>query len=178
MRIRLLEVARGLDPKAGFRFAAELRPATPRQDVGVYVGRSLQTAGGGPCHCMVAVRVMSPNPAAKKKGEQEVVVQACATVDPREFARVSVKAEYPVAGPDSYTLVVTLTEADLVVAVNGRPFFQATRNGLGGPVSALGRKIRAFAATTPTFLPSEGVGIFSYDGPAEVRSVRMERAGV
>jgi hypothetical protein len=125
---------------------------------------------------MAGVKVLSPDPAAAKPGELTAGLLACAAVDPPEFVTAAEKQQFPAVGPDWYTVAVTLTRAELAVAINGRPFYRKARNQLLKVAAQFGLKAPHNAAVTPTFDPAEGVGVFATHGRAEIRAARLDLA--
>jgi hypothetical protein len=171
-QIRLLEVARGLP---GFRFVVEIAHVGTAGEVGAYVGRSVQQSDGRPNHCFVRAKVRNPQPDGGK-GERSVSVGGCSAVGPRDFADVFVGTPTsPAALPAWTELALSLTKARLTVAVDGTAVARQTRSQLLVPARALGVGVAKNAGVTPTFDPTEGLGVYASKDPIAVRSARLER---
>jgi hypothetical protein len=184
-RVRLLEIASGL-PGFGYRLAIRLRNvlvgAGPGGQVGVYVGRSLQTSAQGPSHCLVAVAMLDhgldPDPAGQPRVSRKLVVRGCmANRDGGFFDAPAVDEPRPEPGVpgDWLDVAVTLDMNHLPGRAGDRQFRQKTRNQLLPFARQLGFNRPGFEALTPTFHPSEGLGVFAESARIEVAAARLER---
>ena len=72
---------------------------------------------------------------------------------------------------------VSLGPADLRVTADGREYKRQSRNQLLQAARDLGFNRPGFEAVVPTFQPAEGLGVFSYDGPVQVRAARLTADG-
>jgi hypothetical protein len=149
----------------------------------VYVGRSLQSVAAGPVHCMVAVVIQDhgnpPGPRQDPRVHRRVQVRTCPAAGARGFQEAGPEAKAADPGRPGAPVVVSvdLSRSEFAATVGGRELLRAGRNRF----LAAGRAVRigraGGGAVTPTFAPSEGVGLFLNDSPLAVRSARLERLG-
>jgi serine/threonine protein kinase len=170
-QIRLLELARGL---SRFRFVVEVAHVGTQGEVGAYVGRSVQMAEGRPHHCFVGALVRNPKPG--DGGERSVRIRGCAAHDPDSFGDVNVETLTAAVPFRPWTVLgLSLTVSDLVVAVDGKVIVRKGRNSLMRDTGVFGQGARKNSGVTPTYHPTEGLGVYAFRDPIAVRSARLER---
>jgi hypothetical protein len=72
-------------------------------------------------------------------------------------------------------LALSLTKAKLTVAVDRAVVAKPSRSELLVPARAFGVGAPKNAGVTPTFEPTEGLGVYASRDPIAVRSARLER---
>jgi hypothetical protein len=175
--ILLLELARGL-PR--FRLEMELANVGPRGTVGIYAGRSVHHVNNTPWHCLLAVELhdhgLNPGANGKPRLARYLYARRCPTKTPGGFFTAPELdrsiAEGTLAG---WTKVsIELDESELNATHSGQAFKPQTRNRLMQLAGRqLGFAVKGAEGLTPTFHPSEGVGLFVDGGTLAVKSARL-----
>jgi hypothetical protein len=180
-RTRLLEVARGLSD-SGFRLTVRFRQARPGAEVGVYVGRSQQPSSRGPSHCLVALVADDYRPPPGPGGQPYVARWVLARSAPADgngefWDAPPIDRPPPASGRpgDWIDAVLTLTADRLSVQADGREFRRRSRSQLLPSAQQLGFARTGFEGLTPTFHPTEGVGLFATNSRIEVSTARLDR---
>jgi len=177
---RLFEIARGLD-ETGFRLVVEIAQLGPSGEVGAYVGRSLQQTKKGPVHCLLAVTLqefqVTPDPKKGPRVHRRVQARACPVTNARGFQDAGPVAQRFDPGPPGtpVTMTLDLSATEFVVSVGGRELVRTNRNRFMPSARELG--IDGGGGLTPTFHPSEGLGLFLNYSAMAVRTARLERFG-